>query len=82
MVANNTPIFFMRDPLKFGDFTHTQKHDPETNLKSRPMMLSPESLHQVTILFSDRGTLDAYRHTNGYSRHTFSLITPKTNSST
>ena len=79
MTGNNTPIFFVRDPLKFGDFIHTQKRCPQTNLKSPTMMwdfwsLSPESLHQVTILFSDRGTPDGYRHMNGYSSHTFSLI--------
>jgi len=79
MVGNNTPVFFIRDPLKFGDFIHTQKRDPETNLKSPTMMwdfwsLSPESLHQVTILFSDRGTPDGYRHMDGFSSHTFSLI--------
>ncbi len=79
MVGNNTPVFFIRDPLKFGDFIHTQKRDPQTNLKSPTMMwdfwsLSPESLHQVTILLSDRGTPDGYRHMNGYSSHTFSLI--------
>jgi catalase len=78
MVGNNTPVFFVRDPLKFGDFIHTQKRDPETNLKSPRMMwdfwsLSPESLHQVTILMSDRGTPVGYRHMNGYSSHTFSL---------
>ena len=82
MVGNNTPIFFIRDPLKFGDFIHTQKRDPRTNLKSPTMMwdfwsLSPESLHQVTILFSERGTPDGYRHMNGYSSHTFSLINAK-----
>jgi catalase len=82
MVGNNTPIFFVRDPLKFGDFIHTQKRDPHTNLKSPTMMwdfwsLSPESLHQVTILFSDRGTPDGYRHMNGYSSHSFSLINAK-----
>jgi catalase len=82
MVGNNTPIFFLRDPLKFGDFIHTQKRDPETNLKSPTMMwdfwsLSPESLHQVTILFSDRGTPDGYRHMDGFSSHTFSLINSK-----
>src|SRR5436853_4111389 len=82
MTGNNTPVFFIRDPLKFGDFIHTQKRDPETNLKSPTMMwdfwsLSPESLHQVTILFSDRGTPDGYRHMNGYSSHTFSLINAK-----
>ncbi len=79
MTGNNTPIFFIRDPLKFGDFIHTQKREPQTNLKSATMMwdfwsLSPEALHQVTILFSDRGIPDGYRHMNGYSSHTFSLI--------
>jgi catalase len=79
MVGNNTPVFFIRDGIKFSDFIHTQKRDPQTNLKSPTMMwdfwsLSPESLHQVTILFSDRGTPDGYRHMNGYSSHTFSLI--------
>jgi catalase len=79
MVGNNTPVFFIRDPLKFSDFIHTQKRDPQTNLKSPTMMwdfwsLSPESLHQVTILFSDRGTPDGYRHMDGFSSHTFSLL--------
>lgn len=82
MVGNNTPVFFIRDALKFGDFIHTQKRDPQTNLKSPTMMwdfwsLSPESLHQVTILFSDRGIPDGYRHMHGYSSHTFSLINAK-----
>src|SRR5258707_7089879 len=82
MVGNNTPVFFIRDPLKFGDFMHTQKLDPETNLKSPTMMwdfwsLSPESLHQVTILFSDRGTPHGYRQMDGFSSHTFSLINDK-----
>lgn len=82
LVGNNTPVFFLRDPLKFPDFIHTQKRDPETNLKS-PLMqwdfwsLSPESLHQVTILFSDRGTPDGYRYMNGYGSHTFSLLNKK-----
>src|SRR3984893_2731298 len=79
MTGNNTPVFFVRDPLKFGDFIHTQKRDPETNLKSPTMMwdfwsLSPESLHQVSLLFRDRGTPDGYRHMDGFSSHTFSLI--------
>jgi len=82
MTGNNTPVFFIRDPLKFSDFIHTQKRDPQTNLKSPTMMwdfwsLSPESLHQVTILFSDRGTPDGYRHMHGFSSHTFSLINAK-----
>jgi len=82
MTGNNTPVFFIRDPLKFGDFIHTQKRDPETNLKSPTMMwdfwsLSPESLHQVTILFSDRGTPHGFRHMDGFSSHTFSMINAK-----
>ena len=79
MVGNNTPVFFIRDPLKFPDFIHTQKRVPQTNLKSPTMMwdfwsLSPESLHQVTILFSDRGTPDGYRFMDGFGSHTYSLI--------
>jgi catalase len=79
LVGNNTPVFFIRDPMKFGDFIHTQKREPKTNLKPPWMMwdfwsLSPESLHQVTILFSDRGTPKDYRHMDGFSSHTFSLI--------
>ena len=82
MVGNNTPVFFIRDPLKFGDFIHTQKRCPDTNLKSATMMwdfwsLSPESLHQVTILFSSRGTPHGHRHMDGFSSHTFSLINAK-----
>ncbi|UCG27389.1 MAG: catalase [Bacteroidales bacterium] len=79
LVGNNTPVFFIKDPKKFSDFIHTQKRDPKTNLKSPTMMwdfwsLNPESLHQVMILFSDRGTPYGYRHINGYGSHTFSLI--------
>ncbi|QHV95828.1 catalase [Spirosoma endbachense] len=79
LVGNNTPVFFIKDPKKFGDFIHTQKRDPYTNCKSPTMMwdfwsLNPESLHQVLILMSDRGTPDGYRHMNGYGSHTFSLI--------
>ncbi len=76
MVGNNTPIFFIRDPLKFPDFIHTQKRHPGTNLKDANMFwdflsLTPESVHQVTILFSDRGTPYGYRNMNGYSGHAF-----------
>ena len=76
MVGNNTPVFFIRDPLKFPDFIHTQKRNPATNLKDPDMFwdflsLTPESLHQVTILFSDRGTPKSYRHMNGYTSHTY-----------
>ncbi len=78
LVGNNTPVFFVRDPLKFPDFIRTQKRHPKTNLRSATAMwdfwsLSPESLHQVTILFSDRGLPQGYRHMNGYGSHTFSL---------
>ncbi len=79
LVGNNTPVFFIKDPKKFPDFVHTQKRDPKTNLKSPTMMwdywsLNPESLHQVMILFSDRGTPDGYRKMNGYGSHTFSMV--------
>jgi catalase len=79
LVGNNTPVFFVRDPLKFPDFIHTQKRDPRTNLRSATAMwdfwsLSPESLHQLTILFSDRGIPRSYRHMNGYGSHTYSFI--------
>lgn len=79
MVGNNTPVFFVKDPYKFGDFIHTQKRDPKTNMRSPKAMwdfwsLSPESLHQVTILFSDRGLPQGFRFVNGYSSHTYSFI--------
>lgn len=82
LVGNNTPVFFIKDPKKFPDFIHTQKRDPKTNMKSKTMMwdywsLNPESLHQVIILFSDRGTPDGYRRMNGYGSHTFSMINEK-----
>lgn len=78
LVGNNTPVFFVKDPKKFSDFIHTQKKDPHTNLKSPTMMwdfwsLNPESLHQVMILMSDRGTPYGYRHMDGFSSHTFSM---------
>jgi catalase len=79
LVGNNTPIFFVKDPKKFGDFIHTQKRDPRTNTKSPAMMwdfwsLNPESLHQVMFLMTDRGTPFSYRHMHGFGSHTFSLI--------
>jgi catalase len=79
LVGNNTPVFFVRDPYKFPDFIHTQKRHPKTNLRSPTAMwdfwsLSPESLHQVTILMSDRGLPTGVRHLNGYGSHTYSLI--------
>ncbi|MDX4058791.1 catalase [Aliarcobacter skirrowii] len=82
LVGNNTPVFFVRDAYKFPDFIHTQKRDPQTNLRSNTAMwdfwsLSPESLHQVTILMSDRGLPKSFRNINGYGSHTYSLINSK-----
>ncbi len=79
LVGNNTPVFFIRDPYKFPDFIHTQKRDPRTNLRNPTAMWdywsqSPEALHQITILMSDRGLPKSYRHMNGYGSHTMSLI--------
>ncbi|MGE8633398.1 MAG: catalase, partial [Achromobacter piechaudii] len=79
LVGNNTPVFFIRDPLKFPDFIHTQKRDPKTNLRSATAAwdfwsLSPESLHQVTILMSDRGIPANLRQQHGFGSHTFSFV--------
>lgn len=79
LVGNNTPVFFMRDPLKFPDLNHAVKRDPRTNLRSARnnwdfWTLLPEALHQVTILMSDRGIPASYRHMHGFGSHTFSLI--------
>jgi catalase len=81
-VGNNTPVFFIRDPLKFPDFIHTQKRNPATNLPDPDMFwdflsLTPESIHQVTILFSDRGTPATFRNMNGYSSHTYKWYNKK-----
>jgi catalase len=78
LVGNNTPVFFIRDPLKFPDFIHTQKRHPRTNLRSPTAAwdfwsLSPESLHQVTILMSDRGIPVSPRFMDGFGSHTFSF---------
>ena len=82
LVGNNTPVFFIRDPLKFSDFIHTQKRHPATNLPNPDMFwdflsLTPESIHQVTILFSDRGTPATFRNMNGYSSHTYKWYNAK-----
>ena len=79
IVGNNTPVFFLRDPYKFPDFIHTQKRDPRSNLRNSTAVWdywskSPEAMHQITILFSDRGLPTSYRHINGYGSHTFSFI--------
>jgi catalase len=79
MVGNNTPVFFMRDPLKFPDLNHAVKRDPRTNMRSARNNWDfwtslPEALHQVTIVMSDRGIPASYRHMHGFGSHTFSFI--------
>ena len=76
MVGNNTPVFFVRDPMKFPDFIHSQERMPDTGLRSNNMQwdfwtLSPESAHQVTVLMSDRGTPRTWRHMHGFSSSTY-----------
>ena len=82
MVANNTPVFFLRDPAKFPHFIHTQKRDPATHLTHSDdstmfwdyLSQNPESVHQVMILMGDRGIPDGYRFMHGYSGHTLKLV--------
>jgi catalase len=79
LVGNNTPVFFLRDPLKFPDLNRAVKRDPKTNLRSADnnwdfWTLLPEALHQVTIVMSDRGLPRSYRHMHGFGSHTFSFI--------
>ncbi|ODV90078.1 hypothetical protein CANCADRAFT_100836 [Tortispora caseinolytica NRRL Y-17796] len=75
-VMNNTPVFFIRDPSKFPVFIHTQKRNPQTNLKDATMFWdylssNQECINQVMILFSDRGTPDGFRKMDGWSGHTY-----------
>jgi catalase len=79
MVGNNTPIFFVRDPMKFQHFIRSQKRRADTNLRDNDMQwdfwtLSPESAHQVTWLMGDRGIPKTWRHMNGYSSHTYMWV--------
>ncbi len=79
LVGNNTPVFFLRDPLKFPDLNHAVKRDPHTNMRSAKNNWDfwsslPEALHQVTITMSDRGIPLSYRHMHGFGSHTFSMI--------
>ncbi len=79
MVGNNTPVFFLRDPLKFPDLNHAVKRDPRTNMRSAQnnwdfWTLLPEALHQITVVMSDRGIPRSYRHMHGFGSHTFSFI--------
>jgi len=82
LVGNNTPIFFIRDPIFFPSFIHTQKRNPQTHLKDPDMFwdlisLRPETTHQVSFLFSDRGIPDGYRHMDGFGSHTFKFVNAK-----
>ncbi|TFG05708.1 catalase [Candidatus Thorarchaeota archaeon] len=82
MVGNNTPVFFLRDPMKFQHFIRSQKRRADSGLRDNDMQwdfwtLSPESAHQVTILFSDRGIPKTWRHMNGYSSHTYMWVNAK-----
>ncbi len=79
LVGNNTPVFFLRDPLKFPDLNHAVKRDPRTNMRSAKnnwdfWTALPEALHQVTITMSERGIPVSYRHMHGFGSHTFSFI--------
>ncbi|KAB2684368.1 catalase [Brucella tritici] len=79
LVGNNTPVFFMRDPLKFPDLNHAVKRDPRTGLRSAQNNWDywtslPEALHQVTIIMSDRGIPRSWRHMHGFGTHTYSFI--------
>jgi catalase len=79
IVGNNTPVFFMRDPLRFPDLNHAIKRDPRTGMRSAHSnwdfwTLLPEALHQVTIVMSDRGLPKSYRHMHGFGSHAFSFI--------
>ena len=79
LVGDNTPVFFLRDPLKFPDLNHAVKRDPRSNLRSARnnwdfWTLLPEALHQVTIVMSDRGIPYSYRHMHAFGSHTFSFI--------
>ncbi len=79
MVGNNTPVFFIRDPMKFQHFIRSQKRRADNNMRDHDMQwdfwtLSPESAHQVTYLMGDRGIPKTWREMNGYSSHTYSLI--------
>ncbi|WP_461208626.1 catalase [Desulfocurvus sp. DL9XJH121] len=82
MVGNNTPVFFIRDPMKFHHFIHSQKRRADSGLRDGDMQwdfwtLSPESAHQVTYLMGDRGVPKSYRHMNGYTSHTYMWVNAK-----
>lgn len=79
MVGNNTPVFFMRDPLKFQHFIRSQKRRADNGLRDNDMQwdfwsLSPETAHQVTWLMGDRGIPKTWRHMDGFSSHTYMWV--------
>ena len=79
LVGNNTPVFFIRDPLKFPDLNHAIKRDPRTGLRSADnnwdyWTLLPEALHQVTVVMSERGIPKSFRHMHGFGSHTYSFL--------
>ncbi|MEU8784160.1 catalase [Streptomyces sp. NPDC048637] len=79
LVGNNTPVFFVRDTIKFQDFIRSQKRRPDNGMRDNDMQwdfwtLSPESAHQVTWLMGDRGIPKSYRHMNGYGSHTYMWV--------
>ena len=82
IVGNNTPVFFIRDPIKFPDFIHSVKRDPRNGLKNPNMFWdfisqTPESIHQILILYSNHGTPKGFRHMHGYGSHTYRWINDK-----
>src|SRR5882724_11543399 len=79
LVGNNTPVFFLRDPLKFPDLNHAIKRDPRTGMRSADSNWDfwtnlPEALHQVTVVMSDRGIPRSFRHMHGFGSHTYAMI--------
>ncbi|CAF4686920.1 unnamed protein product [Rotaria sp. Silwood1] len=82
LVANNTPIFFVRDPFLFQMFIHSQKRNPQTHLKDPNMVWdffasNPQATHQFLFLYSDRGVPDGFRFMHGYGSHTFKMVNDK-----
>lgn len=81
-VCNNTPFFFIRDPIKFPDVVHSRKRNPQTNVKDANMSwdfisLTPESMMNIMFLFGERGITDGYRHMDGFSSHAFRWVNEK-----
>lgn len=82
LVGHNSPVYFIRDPMSFPSLVHSQKRNPQTNLKDADMFwdfvtLRPETLHQICLMFSDRGCPDGYRHMHGYGVHAYKMLNAK-----